>query len=473
MVKYLLVNAFIFLTFLTFAQTDNKDVVITSSGSGTTQELAKQTALRNAIEQAFGTFISSKTEILNDEIVADQMSSVSSGNIKSYEVLNESQLPNGTWASTLRVIVSVDKLTSFVEAKGITVEIKGGLFALNIKQQLLNEQGEINAIAEMVGVLHEPMQTAFDYTIKSGDPQSIDVESKNWEIPLTVTATANKNMDFCANYFKKTIIAISMSWQDVESYRALNKEVFSVELTYNNATVCFYLRKERSVLAIKSLITNWNFYINQYEVYPKMAFARLENQGNQFDFTLYNKGYCNGKRANLNIRFPNSGQLVRNFEWKDRRSLEQIEQMSGYTVKPRGVVSQFKHGGFVVYEENGHGLVAAITDLGKMDWASAKTACDELILNGYSDWHLPSLEEWELIHQFYQGKRDFGGLERGEWNIRYKKCYWSSTVFKPSSYDADVTKLDHHFQFDLDFEKTEQFGVENWYTNYVRAVRTF
>ena len=90
MVKHILVNAFIFLTFLTIAQTDNKDVVITSSGSGTSQELAKQTALRNAIEQAFGTFISSKTEILNDEIVADQMSSVSSGNIKSYEVLNES-----------------------------------------------------------------------------------------------------------------------------------------------------------------------------------------------------------------------------------------------------------------------------------------------------------------------------------------------------------------------------------------------
>ena len=67
--------------------------------------------------------------------------------------------------------------------------------------------------------------------------------------------------------------------------------------------------------------------------------------------------------------------------------------MTGYTVKPRGVVSQFKHGGFVVYEENGHGLVAAIIDLGSMDWNSAKTACDELMLNGYSDWHLPSVAE--------------------------------------------------------------------------------
>jgi hypothetical protein len=27
--------------------------------------------------------------------------------------------------------------------------------------------------------------------------------------------------------------------------------------------------------------------------------------------------------------------------------------MTGYKVKPRGVVSQFKHGGFVVYEKMG------------------------------------------------------------------------------------------------------------------------
>ena len=80
--------------------------------------------------------------MFNDQIVADQMASVSSGNIKSYEVLNESELPNGKWAVTLKAIVSVDKLTSFVEAKGVAIEIKGGLFALNIKQQMLNEEGE-------------------------------------------------------------------------------------------------------------------------------------------------------------------------------------------------------------------------------------------------------------------------------------------------------------------------------------------
>ena len=74
-----------------------------------------------------------------------------------------------------------------MQAKGITIEIKGGMFALNIKQQLLNEQGEIKAVAELVGLLHEQMQISFDYVIKSSYSKSLDAESKNWKIPLFVT----------------------------------------------------------------------------------------------------------------------------------------------------------------------------------------------------------------------------------------------------------------------------------------------
>jgi hypothetical protein len=133
----------------TFAQEPSKDVTITASGSGKTIEEAKQSALRSATEQAFGAFISTKTEIFNDQVVADQMSSVSSGNIKSFEILNQDQLPDGRWGLTLKAIVSVDKLTSFVEAKGVTIEVKGGLFALNIKQQLLNELENLTSLLDI------------------------------------------------------------------------------------------------------------------------------------------------------------------------------------------------------------------------------------------------------------------------------------------------------------------------------------
>ena len=397
----------VFTPLITFAQEADKTVSITVSGSGKTQDEAKQNALRSAIEQAFGAFISSKTEMFNDQVVADQMASVSSGNIKSYEVLNESQLPDGSWGVTLKAVVSVDKLTSFVAAKGIAIEIKGGLFALNIKQQLLNEQGEIKAVSEMVGLLHEPMQISFDYVIKSSDPQSLDAESKNWEIPIEVTATANKNMDFCANYCIRTLSALSLSIEEVTSYQSLNKAVFTVVINYNGVDKTFYLRKQSSINALNMLTSNWGFYTRLFTVQSGMD----ESNGN-------GEGRIHGFGGNGNINFLTIGQQAATFSWNDNRTLSQIEQMTGYGVKPRGIVSQFKHGGFVVFEENGHGLVVANLDQGYMDWNSAKTACEELILNGYSDWHLPTKEELNLVYINYKK----GAV--GHFDSYY---HWSST----------------------------------------------
>lgn len=411
--RKLLLIATLFLSFFVNAQED-KTITLTVSGSGKTLEEAKTNALRSAIEQAFGAFISSKTEILNDQVVADQMASVSSGNIKSYEVLNESQLPDGSWGVTLKTIVSVDKLTSFVEAKGIAIEIKGGMFALNIKQQLLNEQGEIKAVSEMVGLLHEAMQISFDYVIKSSDPKSLDAESKNWEIPLVVTATTNKNIDFCANYCIKTLAALSLSSEEVTSYKSLNKAVFPVTINYNGVAKTFYLRKQSSINALNTLTSQWEFYTRLFTVQSGMDESNGNGEGRIHDFSS-SRDYNNDGKS---INFLTTGQQAATFTWQDKRTLSQIEQMTGYKVKPRGVVSQFKHGGFVVFEENGHGLVAAITDLGNMDWNSAKTACEELILNGYSDWHLPSKEELNSVYVNLK-QIGVGGFA--------SSSYWSST----------------------------------------------
>ncbi|MEJ6711482.1 MAG: hypothetical protein QNK65_04840, partial [Flavobacteriales bacterium] len=95
-------------------------------------------------------------------------------------------------------------------------------------------------------MLHESMQISFDYDIKSSDPKSLDAESKNWEIPLRVTATCNQNIDFCANYFKKTLSSLSLTSTEVETYKSLNKEVFPINFSYTGKNITFYLRKERS-----------------------------------------------------------------------------------------------------------------------------------------------------------------------------------------------------------------------------------
>ena len=71
------------------AQTGNDEVTLVVSGEGATKDEATKVALQSAIEQAFGTFVSANTQILNDELVKDEIVTVSSGNVKNYEYLSE------------------------------------------------------------------------------------------------------------------------------------------------------------------------------------------------------------------------------------------------------------------------------------------------------------------------------------------------------------------------------------------------
>ena len=121
MKKMLLIFA-ILISFQIEAQED-KTVTLTVSGTGKTLEEAKTNALRSAIEQAFGAFISSKTEILNDNLVKDEVVSVSNGNIQKYDIVSQVEIPNSGYAMTLNATVSISKLTSFAQSKGVSIEI--------------------------------------------------------------------------------------------------------------------------------------------------------------------------------------------------------------------------------------------------------------------------------------------------------------------------------------------------------------
>ena len=464
-ISTIITSVFLFTHLIVLAQDADKTVEIKVSGSGETQEDAKLIAFRSAIEQAFGTFISSKTEILNDNLIADQITSVASGNIQSFKILNESQLPDGSWGVTLNAIVSISKLTSFSEAKGIAIEIKGGLFALNIKQQLLNEQGEIKAIHEMIGLLHEPMQTSFNYEIKSGEPKSMDPESKNWEIPLTVTASANKNMDFCSTYLINTLAALSLSEEEVATYKNLNKAVFSVLVNfrgdskiYNQQPVglnelrisgrLFYLRKQSSINALNTLTSQWAYYTRLFTV----------NSGLD-DLICKDEGTFHGITKGGSINLLSNTQQAAVFSWQDKRTLQQIEQMTGYSVKPRGVVSEFKHGGFVLYEKNGHGLIVSNLDLGYLKWIDAKTACENLSINGYDDWILPNREQIKKVCEniYKSGYGGLGSKWQQELNTRepYSSdrrtgitwdTYWTSELFKRGDKDIDSSYDNSEFE---------------------------
>lgn len=210
---------------------DIKNVTLVVSGQGKTQEEAKQNALRSAIEQAFGTFVSSRTEILNDELIKDQIVSVANGNIQKFEVLSSLYLEEQTLhLVTLNAIVSIDKLTSFVQSKGYNdISFDGGGFTMNLKLQKFNATSEIVAIQNLLEQGLSLSKDFFDRELQVGNPSLItsnEGAEAIYKIPLSVSSTLNSNWNSYYEYYKKTLKSIAMTNEEIATYTGLNKPVY-------------------------------------------------------------------------------------------------------------------------------------------------------------------------------------------------------------------------------------------------------
>ena len=81
---------------------------------------------------------------------------------------------------------------------------------------------------------------------------------------------------------------------------------------------------------------------------------------------------------------------------------------------------------------------------------TAAKLCDQLVLNGYSDWFLPSKDE---LHLLYGQKSKVGGFSSSE--------YWSSS------------ELSSSYAYYEDFLNGSQYNDYKDYSKKVRAIRSF
>ncbi|MBQ5984955.1 MAG: hypothetical protein IJL56_08275 [Bacteroidales bacterium] len=130
------------LLFPLILQAQPKEVSLIVTGEGATKEEATNNALRSAVEQAFGVFVSANTEILNDELIKDEIATISSGNIKSFkEISYNDNLGNNLKSITLNTVVSIGKLIEYSKSHGSKAEFSGAVFGANLR---LREQKSIN-----------------------------------------------------------------------------------------------------------------------------------------------------------------------------------------------------------------------------------------------------------------------------------------------------------------------------------------
>ena len=145
--KALLLLTFCFIgTVSTYSQ----EITLVVSADVTSIEQATKIALRNAIEQAYGTFVSANTTILNDDLVKDEIVTISNGNIKGYKEVSFNTLPNGKIFITLEATVSISKLINYAQSKGAEAEFAGATFGMNMRKKELNKKNEKIALDNLL-----------------------------------------------------------------------------------------------------------------------------------------------------------------------------------------------------------------------------------------------------------------------------------------------------------------------------------
>jgi hypothetical protein len=233
-----------------------KLVEVVVVGTGVTTDAALQNAFKKAIEQSFGTFVSTKTEILNDEITKNELVSVSNGNIQNYEVLSTAKLNDREFSTTVKVSVSISNLVSFVKSKGISAEIKGSILSANILQQEFNEANEIKATTELTKTLAGILNKSFDYSVKLDEPTN---GGENlWNVPLTVNVQPNENIKLFKKFLLQSMAGLSMTPAEAANYIKLNKPVYKIAIGDEPYFEGNGVSRELFVVSNKSTLTKNN-----------------------------------------------------------------------------------------------------------------------------------------------------------------------------------------------------------------------
>ena len=278
--KVLIIVFFLFCVSYISAKETSDEVTLVVSAEGTTKEDATKIALRNAIEQAFGTFVSANTEILNDELVKEDIVTISNGNIKNFTEVNSAKLPNGNYTVTLSATVSVSKLVNYVKSKGGSIELAGATFAANVKMAKLNKANEEKAIDNLIKQIKELSVEAYDYSVELSEPKlgtewNKGITREVAEIEGKVKIMPNSASKQIYDIIITTLISLSLSESDIEAYKKMNMPIFNLQIGDNAEGLEFYggSYEATRISNIKNIDKRWEAAKKKMDIKYALVFA--------------------------------------------------------------------------------------------------------------------------------------------------------------------------------------------------------
>lgn len=137
---------------------DQSVVVVTATGKGETKEEAKKAAFRAAVEKAIGAWVDAESRMEKSELLKDSVNSISNGDIKRCETLDERRESSGLYAC---------KIKAWVEKKAIAPKFKK-VFPAAFKD-----------IGEAAGTLHAHRITSQDRAKNAASLMTAELEGVN------------------------------------------------------------------------------------------------------------------------------------------------------------------------------------------------------------------------------------------------------------------------------------------------------
>ena len=315
-------------------------VTLVVNGEGKTKEDATANALRSAIKQSYGVFVSANTQILNDKIVKDEIATIASGNIQEYKELGCVTMPDGRKSISLSATVSIPSLISYAKSKGSSTEFAGAIWGMNIKMRKLNAENERMAVDHLLKQLDILSRDMFKIELSTPNPPvkinwddyqyshlKKSYSSQPYFVDFNLTYYTTSTCKLFFDLLFNSLQSISLSDDEIKAYKESGEPMYELktidngQLHISNGSYniggnrqSYYFRNDIVETIISSISVSFgNALLPHWQI--------VRSSTDKGDDSITFKNYCNSWRS-----YPQN----RIVEWSrtplvNRRSNEWIE----------------------------------------------------------------------------------------------------------------------------------------------------
>jgi len=259
-------------------------VIVT--GMGINADKALQNAIRNAVEQVVGTYVSSDTMVKDSQLIKDEILSFSGGYVKESKIISTDK-DDDLVKIKLEALVVATKLKRKIQALNITVKDIDGdsLFGEAVSKINAN----VKASALLNKIMSKYPQSAYDMTIGKPEIASTNNESNQVNISVPIMVKWDKAY---LNELKTILSYIAES-----NIKYADQVKYYVETHKNNKKyngICFVTKNSssRAILDdcyILDIIKLYNISREKWD-WKKMSYGLIKRQDNlKFMFTFMSK----------------------------------------------------------------------------------------------------------------------------------------------------------------------------------------